>query len=158
MGPSHFIVNTVTSARSELVNTMCTEYSGILLHKVSTDQLCEYTLHWPCWREDTFWEKQSVYPILAACLSHQACSWVARVQGALLAFCASVAWWCQRKLWAAVSACVEWCSKAPGWLVGLLAAQGCPGLSVLSWAGSTFRAKGLDFFPLVVFGCAELKS
>lgn len=130
--------------------------------KVGTNQLCDYTLHWPCWREDTFWKKQ---PDKKQFIPLWQLSFLTKPAVGLPEFkdhCEPSVhlwrWWYPRKLGAAVSTCAEWCSKATGWLVGLLAAQGFPGLSLLSWAGSTFRAKGLDFFPLVVFGCAELKS
>lgn len=32
------------------------------MKKVGMDQLCDYILHWLCWREDTFWKNQSIYP------------------------------------------------------------------------------------------------
>lgn len=81
------------------------------IKKVGTNQLCDYTLHWPCWREDTFWKKQ---PDKKQFIPFWQLSFLTKPAVGLPEFkdhCEPFVhlwwWWYQRKLGAAVSTCIE---------------------------------------------------
>lgn len=150
MEPSQLIFHSFTFAGSEFgsIQFVLSTEDFFSVEKVGTEQLCDCVLHWPCWREETFWKNQLSYPILAALLSHQACGWIARAEGLLWALSASVALGvpeeaggcsqhlCRVMLW----------SYSDGVAAGV---AGCPGLprafsSLLGW--KYIQGKGLGLF------------
>ena len=141
-----------------------TESWGILLHKeVGMDRLCDYILHWPCWREDTFWKNQSIYPTsgsLPFSPSLWLGCWSTRTTASPFCFRGHGG---DRGSWRLPSAPQGHQNDA----LKLLGRGGCWG-HWLSRALQGFQFSiGLEihsgqrawaFFPLVVFGYVELKS